>query len=98
MSALTVQDLQRQARRLDRLNAAKERALTAMRNGAALHCRHGRGHTVWWLSTGKILPPGVGSAMVRDPRVAGVGDGLFEGEFSQTFRFVDDDNSTNRER
>jgi hypothetical protein len=86
-------ELARKARRLDRRNRAVEQALSELQRGASLHlsfspCRH------WRLSTGVPVSDEVGRAIIALPDVVGVGDSLFEGEPSQTFRHAETCNAT----
>src|SRR5262245_61028946 len=90
-------------RRLDRRNAARERRehtaaaiLRAMRDdGVTLH-RCNRNHRILWsLSSGQFITHEAATDVLRDLHVVGVGDCLFGPELSQTFRYVEEVNSTN---
>jgi hypothetical protein len=81
----TPKTLRRVNRRLNRERNEAERALRAMRRGAALyHC--GPGH--WSLSTGERISEVAARMITFDRNVAGVGDALFDRELSQTFRHI----------
>jgi hypothetical protein len=77
-------------RHLDRQRQQAERALAAMRNGAALHHV---GADRWQLSTGETVSAVVARILTFDRRVIPCGDCLFgsdQPELSQTRRWADD--------
>jgi hypothetical protein len=86
----TPSELHRMARRLDRRVNAVNTALTAMKQGAALHLFYERGHPTWKLSNGTFIAPETADAVINNPRVAGVGDALFPDHPSQTWRYIND--------
>jgi hypothetical protein len=84
----TPRTLARQARRLDRRNISVEGVLAEMRKGASLHLSHSpRRH--WRLSNGTWVTDEVARTLVDLPQVAAVGDCLFAGVQSQTYRYVE---------
>jgi hypothetical protein len=82
----TLASRRRIARRLDRLNARTVDILEAMKDGAALHYEAAR----WWLSNGRPVDPAVARAVIRNASVVDVGDALFGGAASQTYRYADE--------
>jgi hypothetical protein len=85
----TPHELARKGRRLDHVNAAVERVIAAMRNGAALHRTHRPNSTRWVLSNGVSVSDEVARAVITRGDVAGVGDSLFDRELSQTYRYIE---------
>jgi hypothetical protein len=85
----TPHELARKGRRLDHVNAAVERVIAAMRNGAALHRTHRANSTRWALSNGMPVSDETARAVLRRSDVAGVGDALFDRELSQTYRYIE---------
>src|SRR5262245_14926583 len=82
-------ELASKARRLDRHNIGVERVLSELRRGATLQLSHSpRLH--WRLSSGAFVTDEVARTVIGRPNVTGVGDALFTGELSQTFRFTDE--------
>ena len=98
MTVHTTTSLRRSARRLERrterkhLRAARaQRVIAAMRDeGATLHRDHGNGRVIWWLSNGIGLTHEMAVDVLGDVHVVGVGDCLFEGTPSQTWRYLED--------
>jgi hypothetical protein len=45
----------------------------------------------WFLSNGENVDTEIAELVIKDPRVAAVGDGVFEGEPGQTWRYADRD-------
>jgi hypothetical protein len=86
---VTPAKLQRNARRLDKLNAAIETTLTAMKYGAALHLRYGHHGPTWYLSNGGAVTDEVAKIVIQNIHVAGVGDALFDAVPAQTFRYIE---------
>src|SRR5262249_33662688 len=90
----TVNERRDVARRLDRRNAEVERVVTDMAHGESLHLhfegqrgrRRGRG-PVWFLSGGLLIDPEIAKLVIAHPDVAPVGDSLFAGALSQTYRY-----------
>jgi hypothetical protein len=81
--------LGRYARRLDRRNRGVTTVLAQMRGaGASLHKHFARGRPVWVLSTGGEVPPDIATLVIANGNVVDVGDTLFGGELSQTFRYA----------
>jgi hypothetical protein len=81
-------ELARKARRLDRRNRAVEQALSELRRGATLLFSHSP-HPHWRLSTGALVSDRVAHTLIDLPGVVGVGDTLFAGELSQTYRHAE---------
>jgi hypothetical protein len=76
-------------RRLDRINAGVDAALSAMRDGGlALHLSFTSSGPRWCLANGRLIPAEVAIALINCGRIVGVGDALFEG-VSQTWRYVE---------
>jgi hypothetical protein len=76
-----------QRRRFDRQAISVNAVLATMRKGASLHLSYSpRLH--WRLSTGKFVTEEVARTVVAHPDIVGVGDALFAGGFSQTWRFI----------
>jgi hypothetical protein len=95
MGIPTAESLRRVHRRLARRTATKhQHGLTAasilqkMQRGASLRCHHSH-RTIWTFSTGEFVAHVVAIVVVGDPRVVAVGDCLFGGELSQTYRFTE---------
>jgi hypothetical protein len=85
----TPHELAHKARRLDRHSLSVERVVRELRNGATLQLSFSpRQH--WRLSTGEFISREVAVIVVNLPDIVGVGDTLFAGELSQTFRFTDE--------
>jgi hypothetical protein len=88
-SAHTAAELARKARRLDWRNIGAERVLDALRRGATLQLSYApRRH--WSLGSGAFVTDEVARTVIGSPNVAAVGDTLFAGELSQTWRYVTD--------
>jgi hypothetical protein len=60
--------------------------IRAMEAGASLHLTFGKANSYWELSNGKKVASDVALMVVNDLRVVGVGDSLFQGASSQTWR------------
>jgi hypothetical protein len=82
----TVSSLYRNRRRADRKLAAAALVLDAMRGGAALHLEY-TPPPRWTLSNGHEVPDEIARLVVASASVVGVGDALFAGVASQTFRW-----------
>jgi hypothetical protein len=92
----TAPALAHKARRLDRRNHSVEGVLAAMRQGASLHLSFSpRPH--WRLSTGTWLTDEMARTLINLPNATAVGDALFAGELSQTFRYTSEDQESTRE-
>jgi hypothetical protein len=91
----SIASVRRQQRKLDRLNAAVERALGRMRiEGCVLQLTHNglRGPTSTVGSnngTGEHIDDAVARAVITRTHVVPVGDTLLEGTLSQTWRYCD---------
>jgi hypothetical protein len=85
----TPEKLRNQARRLDRRVNRVTRVVSAMHDGAALHCEY-RPHERWWLSDGTEVSAVTAHDVIEHPKIVGVGDALFGFTPSQTFRYVED--------
>jgi len=83
----TVASVTRDRRRLDRQRRAVSRALDAMRQSATLHLRHEPNRPRWLLSNGWPVPEDVAAILINHPNVIGVGDSLYAGARSQTWRY-----------
>ena len=82
--------LHRQRARLDRRRLSVDRVIAAMRErGVALHVSHEKSGDLWWLSDGSRVTAETAKLAVVHPNIINVGDGLFGGELSQTFRCVE---------
>src|SRR6516162_2018336 len=91
---LTPASLRAKNRRLDRRLSGINHAAAVMRNGAALHLAYRSGGAQWTLSTGEAVSDAVARALIANPNIVGVGDALFAGELSQTWRFSETPRST----
>jgi hypothetical protein len=79
----TPHELAHKARRLDRHSLSVERVVRELQLSFSP-----RQH--WRLSTGEFISREVAVIVVNLPDIVGVGDTLFAGELSQTFRFTDE--------
>jgi hypothetical protein len=86
----TPASLRVKSRRLDRRLIGANRAAAAMRAGAALHLTYRAGSAQWALSTGEAVSNAVAGLLIVNPNIVGVGDALFAGELSQTWRWEGD--------
>ena len=77
--------LQKQARKLNELNRGEIAVLRKMHEGQTLH----RGRGSWRMSDGCAVADRVAQRVIADHRVVGVGDTLFEGGPSETYRYAD---------
>ena len=75
-------------RRLDRRRASVSQTLVVMKHGASLLLFYERGRPTWKLSIGSFIAPEVAAAIINHPNVTGVGDTLFAGTLSQTYRWI----------
>jgi hypothetical protein len=87
MTIPTPASLRSKNRRLDRRLSGINHAAAVMRSGAALHLAHRPGGAQWTLSTGEAVSDAVARMLIANPNVVGVGDALFAGELSQTWRW-----------
>jgi hypothetical protein len=76
----------RLANRVGRLEKAAG-VLSAMRAGAALHLQHTKHGPCWALSNGRQISDDIAKLVIASSSVIGVGDALFDGAPSQTFRW-----------
>jgi hypothetical protein len=83
----TPASLRVKTRRLDRRLSGINHAAAVMRSGAALHLTYRSGGPQWTLSNGEAVSNVVARALIADPNIVGVGDALFAGELSQTWRW-----------
>jgi len=90
MTIPTPASLPAKNRRLDRRLIGANRAAAIMRSGAALHLTHRPGGAQWTLSTGEAVSDAVARVLIANPNIVGVGDALFAGELSQTWRWEGD--------
>jgi hypothetical protein len=88
----TVNERRAAARHLDRRNAKVERVLVEMAHGAALHLHFDRKRgPLWTLSEdGVLIDAEIAALVIAHPDVAPVGDSLFAGAPSQTYRYAGD--------
>ena len=87
---VTTAKLRANARKLDRLNGEAARVLTTMQQrGEALHFELAWFGAVWWLSGGGRIPDEVAQIVIRDARVASVGDVLFNDVPARTWRCIE---------
>jgi hypothetical protein len=89
MTIHTPKSLQAKNRRLDRRLAEINDAAAALRAGAALHLTY-RPTPRWTLSTGTEVSTAAAQVLVENSNIVGVGDALFGGVPSQTYRWVFD--------
>jgi hypothetical protein len=87
-SVPTAIELRRQARRLDRRGIHVGRVLSELRRGAVLQLSY-EPRRLWRLSSGAFVTDNVAKIIIGLPCVEGVGDTLFAGGLSQTWRFID---------
>ena len=83
----TVNSLRANRRRVERQLESAELVLTALRRGAALHLQYAKSGPQWTLSSGHRVDDDVARMVVASSSVVGVGDALFNGAASQTFRW-----------
>jgi hypothetical protein len=81
--------LRANTRRLDRLNIKVTSVLAAMRRGEALHMEFAWYGRVWCLSGGRRIDNEVAQVVIKNARVADVGDALFSNAPAQTWRWVE---------
>jgi hypothetical protein len=62
--------------------------MDAMRNGCTMHAEFGQAGLRWRMSNGHFVSNEVAEIIITDKHVIGVGDTLFAGEPSQTWRFT----------
>jgi hypothetical protein len=74
----------------DRLKLKTNTVLARMRAGECLILEHRWFGRCWSLTNGEPVDDEVAKAVVRSPRVVGVGDSLFKNCPSQTWRWVGD--------
>jgi hypothetical protein len=86
----TAEQLNTEARRLNRRNARTTDVLKIMRAGNALHLEFRSGRPRWFLSNGCELHPDLAHVVIKDRHVICIGDALpFPGApASQTWRHV----------
>jgi hypothetical protein len=88
MTIHTTASLQAKRRRLDRRLAEINHAAAALRAGAVLHLTYLRSAPQWTLSTGVMISDAAARAIVVSPNIVAVGDVLFDGMPSQTYRWA----------
>ena len=86
MAIHTPARLQAKNRRLDRRLAEVNHVAACMRAGDALHLAD-RPSPHWALSTGATVTDAAARVLIANPNVVGVGDVLFDGMPSQTYRW-----------
>ena len=77
---------QAEGRALDSARAGE----ALLSGGAALHLSYRSGGAQWTLSTGEAVSDAVARVLIANPNIVGVGDALFAGELSQTWRWEGD--------
>jgi hypothetical protein len=75
-----------QAKRALAFDAAVTVAIGDMARGASLHAENVRGVRTWWLSNGRKIPGRIAEQVIQHKDVIDVGDALFGGITSQTYR------------
>jgi hypothetical protein len=88
MSIPAVQSLARTVV-LDRRHLSAKAVKIAMRRGGALHLHFGRTGPVWMLSDGRRVSDEAAKFVLASVNVVSVGEAVFCGATSQTFRYVD---------
>jgi hypothetical protein len=83
----TTLSLRRQRHRLEGRMERAEQTLKAMQRGAALRLQFTPTGPRWSLSNGSRVKGEVAKLVIASASVTGVGDALFEGAASQTFRW-----------
>jgi hypothetical protein len=73
-----------------------EQVLQAMRHGAALHLQYSRSGPRWVLTNGCHVDDEVAKLVVASSSVVGIGDALFAGAASQTWRWWTDETPCSR--
>jgi hypothetical protein len=86
----TVQKLEIQGRKLDRINGRVARTLELMRRGACLHFDQSGRRPRYWLSTGQQIDEETAALLVKHRSVVSVGDALFAGTPAQTYRYAEE--------
>jgi hypothetical protein len=88
MTIHTTSSLQTKKRHLDRRLAEINHAGAALRAGATLHLTYDRSAPRWTLSTGVMISDAAARVVIVSPNIVGVGDALFDGVPSQTYRWA----------
>jgi hypothetical protein len=83
----TVSSLRANRHRMEARMETAELVLAAMRAGAALHLSYTRHGRRWTLTSGRRVSDEVARLVIASSSVVGVGDALFRGVLSQTFRW-----------
>jgi hypothetical protein len=87
----TVGKLERQARKLDKLNIRVCTVLAAMKRGEALLMEYRWYGRAWTLSGGRSVRDEVAQVVIKSTNVADVGDALqIDGARPQTWRWIGD--------
>lgn len=81
--------LRANARKLDQLNGKVATVLAAMQRGEALHHERMWYGGIWWLSNGRRITDEIAQVVIQNANVTGVGDALFHGARSQTYRWIE---------
>jgi hypothetical protein len=89
MSSPPTSTLRRSNRRLDRRNAGVATVIRAMRRGATLHLEYQQAGPRWRMSTGPYVLDAIARTVITNERVVAVGDTLFAGWMSQTWRYAE---------
>jgi hypothetical protein len=87
MAVHTAYSLRATCRRLARRLQQAELVLSEMRGGAALHLQFAAHGPAWTLTNGTRVADGVARLVIKSGSVEAVGDALFAGELSQTWRW-----------
>lgn len=87
----TAKKLDTQGRRLNRLNGRTFRILEVMRcRGVLLHFDQSGRPPRWWLSNGQQVDEQTAAVLITRHEVVSVGDALFAGAPSQTYRYAEE--------
>jgi hypothetical protein len=86
----TAAQLQRKRHRLDQRALSVEAVVSRMYEGACLHLHYDRRRgPVWRLSvSGAEVPDATARLVIQHPDIVAVGDSLFAGCLSQTYRYA----------
>jgi hypothetical protein len=88
MPILTISTITKIHRRLQRRIDDVDVVLAAMSSGQALYHYHHRGRPIWNLTDGREVLPDTARIAIAHLSLAGVGDCLYEGTISQTYRWI----------
>jgi hypothetical protein len=89
-SVPTVRELAAKRRAGDRRHANVERVIQQLQSGACLRLHYEHRRPVWTLTPGGEIHDHIARLVIACPSIMAVGDVLFEGLRSQTYRFSED--------